>query len=295
LTPTRDGPGDTRDGPAGSRDGTAEVAEPIPLLTPADGLPDVVRSGAALRDLAAAVAAGHGPIAVDAEGPLHQRPVEGVVRGRIGERGDPGHQSADQVGGAEETLAEGDAVLLRLEHLGAQHQLGEVHRELVGRDVRTLGEAELAPVTELNHPLLVLVLEEADRVLGGDGHVLEQFGRFVLLHDLPALDVLAFRLFAVWIQRVHPPEEDVERGAEVEAQPAPVADLEDPVQLRLEMARVPELRVVVRHPVRVAAEVGLIGDRQLHPACPMGWISATKIALTTYKISTPATTLGTSP
>ena len=43
------------------------MAEPIPLLTPAGGLPDVVRSGAALRDLAAAVAAGHGPIAVDAE------------------------------------------------------------------------------------------------------------------------------------------------------------------------------------------------------------------------------------
>jgi len=98
---------------------------------------------------------------------VHQHPVEGVVRGRIGERGDPGHQPADQVGGAQEALAEGDAVLLRLEHLRAQHQLGEVDRELVGRDVRTLGEAELALVTELHHPLLVLVLEEADRVLGG--------------------------------------------------------------------------------------------------------------------------------
>jgi ribonuclease D len=43
------------------------VAEPIPLLTPADGLPDVVRSGAALRDLAISIAAGQGPIAVDAE------------------------------------------------------------------------------------------------------------------------------------------------------------------------------------------------------------------------------------
>ncbi|MDT7662574.1 MAG: ribonuclease, partial [Pseudonocardiales bacterium] len=43
------------------------MAEPIPLLTPADGLPDVVRSGAALRDLAVSIAAGQGPIAVDAE------------------------------------------------------------------------------------------------------------------------------------------------------------------------------------------------------------------------------------
>jgi ribonuclease D len=43
------------------------VAEPIPLLAPADGLPEVVDSAAALRSLAIELAAGHGPIAVDAE------------------------------------------------------------------------------------------------------------------------------------------------------------------------------------------------------------------------------------
>ena len=43
------------------------VAEAVPLLAPADGLPEVVDSAAALRSLALDLASGHGPIAVDAE------------------------------------------------------------------------------------------------------------------------------------------------------------------------------------------------------------------------------------
>jgi ribonuclease D len=45
----------------------AEVAEPVPLLAPADGLPDVVESPVRLEAVAAALADGHGPVAVDAE------------------------------------------------------------------------------------------------------------------------------------------------------------------------------------------------------------------------------------
>ena len=45
----------------------AAVAEPVPLLAPAEGLPEVVGSAAALRSLALDLAAGHGPVAVDAE------------------------------------------------------------------------------------------------------------------------------------------------------------------------------------------------------------------------------------
>jgi ribonuclease D len=39
----------------------------VPLLAPADGLPEVVRSPDALAAVAEAIAAGHGPVAVDAE------------------------------------------------------------------------------------------------------------------------------------------------------------------------------------------------------------------------------------
>jgi ribonuclease D len=43
------------------------VPEPVPLLAPADGLPEVVTTQPDLRALAAELAAGSGPIAVDAE------------------------------------------------------------------------------------------------------------------------------------------------------------------------------------------------------------------------------------
>lgn len=43
------------------------MSEPVPLLAPADGLPDVIRTGAALRAAAETFASGDGPVAVDAE------------------------------------------------------------------------------------------------------------------------------------------------------------------------------------------------------------------------------------
>ncbi len=45
----------------------AETPAPVPLLEPRDGLPDVVTTGPALQDAARALAAGDGPVAVDAE------------------------------------------------------------------------------------------------------------------------------------------------------------------------------------------------------------------------------------
>ncbi|MCX5042549.1 ribonuclease D [Aldersonia sp. NBC_00410] len=53
-----------------SSETTAEQAAPevpTPLLTPAEGVPPVVESSAGLRDAVARLAAGHGPLAVDAE------------------------------------------------------------------------------------------------------------------------------------------------------------------------------------------------------------------------------------
>ena len=200
------------------------------------------------------------PVLGDADGPVHQHPVERVVRGGVGERRDPRHHAADQIGRSEEAFARRDPLFLRPDQLRPQHQLGEVDCEFVGRHVRTLGEAELALVAELDHPVLVLVVQEVDGVLGRDRHVLEQLGRLVLLDDLPALDVLALRLLPVRVERVDAAEEHVEGGAEIEAEPAAVADLEHAVQLRLEVRAVPELRVVVRHPVRVGGPVLLAGD-----------------------------------
>ena len=45
----------------------AEVPEPVPLLAPADGLPEVVHTSDQLRTVATRLADGHGPVAVDAE------------------------------------------------------------------------------------------------------------------------------------------------------------------------------------------------------------------------------------
>lgn len=45
----------------------AEPAVTVPLLTPRDGVPDVVTTAAGVADAAALLAGGHGPLAVDAE------------------------------------------------------------------------------------------------------------------------------------------------------------------------------------------------------------------------------------
>jgi ribonuclease D len=79
MADSRDNPGSSSPAdPDGSSDHTTNhtdghrtdeeaVPEAVPLLAPADGLPEVVASAAALRSLAVDLAAGHGPVAVDAE------------------------------------------------------------------------------------------------------------------------------------------------------------------------------------------------------------------------------------
>ena len=52
--------------PAGSAEGTDEPTA-VPLLAPRDGLPPVVETSTALVAYADALAAGTGPVAVDAE------------------------------------------------------------------------------------------------------------------------------------------------------------------------------------------------------------------------------------
>ena len=53
---------------ATTAEGDEPTAPPLePLLAPADGVPEVVRTPDALRATIAALAAGHGPVAVDTE------------------------------------------------------------------------------------------------------------------------------------------------------------------------------------------------------------------------------------
>jgi hypothetical protein len=60
-------------------------------------------------------------------------------------------------------------------------------------------------------------------------------------------------------------------GPEVEAQPAAVADLEDPVQLRPQMLGVEEERIVVAHPVRILRSGALSDDGKVHRLLHAPW------------------------
>lgn len=48
-------------------DATEPTSDVVPLLVPRDGVPDVITTAAGVADAAAALASGHGPLAVDAE------------------------------------------------------------------------------------------------------------------------------------------------------------------------------------------------------------------------------------
>ena len=69
------GPGHARPGRAGPEsagpehieNGEAAAARPVPLLEPRDGLPPMVTTARALAEAVAALGAGEGPLAVDAE------------------------------------------------------------------------------------------------------------------------------------------------------------------------------------------------------------------------------------
>ena len=197
---------------------------------------------------------------MDADGALHQRPVEAVVRGRVGDRRDLRHRRPHRVGRAEESLAQRDSLLLRLVDLRPQHQLREIHRELVRRNVRALRIAELALVAELDDLPVIAFLEQVDRVLGPHLHLLEEPGGLVLLdHRAPFLEVLSRGLAGVRIELVDPVEHHREGGAQRVAEAAAVADLEDPVQLLVEIGLVEEERRPVVHPVGVGDFLRLFG------------------------------------
>jgi ribonuclease D len=72
LTVGADEPGNAPTGspdaePSGAGTPTEDPPAPVPLLTPRDGVPDVIDTPEALADAVAALAAGSGPVAVDAE------------------------------------------------------------------------------------------------------------------------------------------------------------------------------------------------------------------------------------
>ena len=96
------------------------------------------------------------------------------MRRSVGDGRDLRHRRPHRVGRAEDPLAQGDSFLLRLVDLRPQHQLREIHRELVRWNVRAFRIAELALVAELDDLSIIAFLEQADRVLGPHLHLLEQ-------------------------------------------------------------------------------------------------------------------------
>jgi ribonuclease D len=67
VPPTTAGPGDPGTGPDEPAPDAGAAPEVTPLLVPADGVPEVVTTAAGLAGVAAAIAAGTGPVALDAE------------------------------------------------------------------------------------------------------------------------------------------------------------------------------------------------------------------------------------
>ena len=142
-------------------------------------------------------------------------------RGRVGllarrspswQAGGEGAQPAGAVGVGELAVDEADALLARLDRAVAQHQMREIDVPVVRRHVGALGhEAHVAERAGLLDLGVVLLL-----------HAVDLAGRAV-------------------VDQVEQPREGI---AQVEAAPAAVADVEDPLHLRFERLFVPEPRVL---------------------------------------------------
>ena len=142
------------------------------------------------------------PVAVDADGLLHQHAAYGAVLDGVGQGGDRGHHGTDGVGGPEEAVLQRDPFIAGLDRLGPEHEAREVHRELVRGDVGADREAELAVVAEVDHPLEVAWGEAIDRVVGGDGDVRERAHRVLFGHRRAFGEQGALRVVAVGVERV---------------------------------------------------------------------------------------------
>src|SRR5215475_4322254 len=119
--------------------------------------------------------------------------------------------SAEAIGVAQKLFAHTYAALLRANALGAQHQAREVELKLVpvARSIRTLHLAQATSVAEIDHTLLVRPRKRANlAVFPIDG--LEQDGK---------------------------------RRAQIKAETAPMADVENPVDLLIETGAIPVLRL----------------------------------------------------
>ena len=186
-------------------------------------------------------------VAVDAG---HFFDDDAVHRQAVGEVGDARHQRAEgahEIGIPEDAVLEFHAVLARVDRLVAEHEAREVHRKLVRGDVGADGVTELALVAFIDHFLM-----------HGQRQLLEGFS--LTVDVVPGLCVMSAgggRLVVAegielavpaggrggdrraGVERVDGIEQRREAGAQVEAEPASVADLEHALFFRDERVAAP--------------------------------------------------------
>jgi hypothetical protein len=179
----------------------------MPLEPAAEGLP---------------VELGHVPVLVDAQQRLHERAVHGQLVHPVRQRRAQPPEPADEVGAAQEAVLQTHAGLTRLRRARPQHQPGKVDFPAVRRRVRTVVEAELALIAEIDD----------------------------------FLDVRRRQLVHVAVDRldVHPVEQHLERRTQRQAPPAATADVVHTPHLPVNRPEIPKLRlpkIQTRHALRL--------------------------------------------
>src|SRR5438093_3913628 len=148
---------------------------------------------------------------MDARDRLHERAMRAQLVHPVRQRGAEAPEPADQVRVAEQAVLQRDAAPPRLGRAGSEHEAREVDLPPVGRRVRTVIEAELALIAEIDDFLYVR--------------------RRQLLHV--AVDRLD----------VYPVEQHLERRTQRQTPATPAADVINPPQLPINRPEIPELRV----------------------------------------------------
>src|SRR5579871_1422924 len=151
-------------------------------------------------------------VAMDADGLLQDQPLQRIPVGPVRQPRRLAGQASEQIRIAQHPLAQADAVLLRVNRLGALNQLREIELKfvVVARRVGTAQITQAAFVAQVHHPLALLRAQ------------------------------LAY-VIALGIDRV---EQRGKRGTQIKAQPASVADVVDSKLFALEAGAVPVFRLV---------------------------------------------------
>src|SRR5262245_56288745 len=99
---------------------------------------------------------------MDAGYRLHERAMHAELVHPVGQRRNETPQAADQVDVAEQAVLKRHAVAPRLRGAGPEHETREIYLPAVGRRVRTVIEAKLALIAEVDDFLHVGALQLVD-------------------------------------------------------------------------------------------------------------------------------------